>query len=165
MHEKSIVLFNKAVAGEMMAVHQYMYFHFHCEDQGYDLLANLFMRIAIEEMNHIELCAERILFLGGDVEMVASAGVQKIHDVEQMLILARKLEEDAIMDYNKWANECSANADSASRKIFENLVDAEENHYDQYDLEMEKLKKFGDHYLALQAIEGSKEMAAGAPQE
>jgi len=165
MHEKSIVLFNKAVADELTAVHQYMYFHFHCEDQGYDLLANLFMRIAIEEMNHIELCAERILFLGGDVEMVASQEVEKIHDVEQMLIMARQLEMDAVREYNQWANESSANADSASRKIFENLVDDEERHYDQFDLEMDKLKKFGDRYLALQAIEGSKGIAAGAVGE
>jgi bacterioferritin len=160
MHENSIVLFNKAVADELSAVHQYMYFHFHCEDQGYDLLSNLYFRTAIEEMTHIERCAERILFLGGEVELVASSEVQKIHDVEQMLILSRKLEEKSALDYNRWANECSANADSASKKIFEALVNDEERHYDQYDLEIEKLKKFGDRYLALQAIEGSKGMAA-----
>jgi bacterioferritin len=165
MHEKSIELFNKAVADELSAVHQYMYFHFHCEDQGYDLLAGLFIRTAIEEMNHIERCAERILFLGGEVEMVASAEVQKIHDVKEMLELARKMEQNSARDYNLWANECSANADSASRKIFEGLVDDEERHYDQFDLEMEKLRKFGDRYLALQAIEGSKGMAAGTPEE
>ncbi len=47
MHEKSIELLNKAVADELSAVHQYMYSHFHCEDQGYDLLAGLFIRTAI----------------------------------------------------------------------------------------------------------------------
>ena len=62
MHEKSIELLNKAVADELSAVHQYMYFHFHCEDQGYDLLGGLFLKTAIEEMGHIERCAERILF-------------------------------------------------------------------------------------------------------
>ena len=165
MHEKSIELFNKAVADEMSAVHQYMYFHFHCEDQGYDLLAGLFIKTAIEEMEHIERCAERILFLGGDVEMVASMPVEKIHDVKQMLAKARKMEEESARDYNLWANECSANADAASRKVFEGLVDDEERHFDQYDTEMDKLEKFGDRYLALQAIEGSKEMAAGAPED
>ena len=50
MHEKSIELLNKAVADEISAVHQYMYFHFHCDDQGYDLLAGLFKKTAIEEM-------------------------------------------------------------------------------------------------------------------
>lgn len=60
-----------------MAVHQYMYFHFQCDDQGYDLLANLFKRTAIEEMMHIEMLAERILFLKGEVELKAAHEVRK----------------------------------------------------------------------------------------
>ncbi len=165
MHEKSIELLNKAVADELAAVHQYMYFHFHCEDQGYDLLAGLFIRTAIEEMDHIERCAERILFLGGEVEMVASMEVQKIHDVVEMLKLARNMEEESTRDYNIWANECSANADAASRKVFEGLVDDEERHFDQYDTEMESIKKFGERYLALQSMERSRNMAAGTAEE
>ena len=165
MHEKSIELLNKAAADELSAVHQYMYFHFHCEDQGYDLLAGLFIKTAIEEMNHIERCAERILFLGGEVEMVASMEVQKIHDVRAMLELARSMEEGSVKDYNLWANECSANADAASRKVFEGLVDDEERHFDQYDNEMENIDKFGEQYLALQSIERSKNMAIGTGED
>ena len=165
MHEKRFELLNKAVADELSAVHQYMYFHFHCEDQGYDLLAGLFIKTAIEEMGHIERCAERILFLRGEVEMVASLEVEKIHDVRQMLEKARKMEEDSTKDYNVWANECSANADSASRKVFEGLVDDEERHFDQYDNEMDNIDKFGERYLALQSIERSKNLAAGAAEE
>lgn len=161
MREKSIDLLNKAVADELSAVHQYMYFHFHCEDQGYELLAGLFIKTAIEEMGHIERCAERILFLGGEVEMVASLPVQKIHDVRKMLEVARKMEEDGTKDYNVWANECSANADSGSKKVFEGLVDDEERHFDQYDIEMESIDKFGERYLALQSMERSKKLAAG----
>ena len=165
MHEKSVELLNKAVADELSAVHQYMYFHFHCDDQGYDLLAGLFIKTAIEEMGHIERCAERILFLGGEVEMVASMAVEKIHDVRQMLEKARKMEEESARDYNVWANECSANADAASRQIFEGLVADEERHFDQYDTEMENIDKFGERYLALQSIERSKGLAAGAGGE
>lgn len=165
MHEKSIELLNKAVADELSAVHQYMYFHFHCEDQGYELLAGLFIKTAIEEMGHIERCAERILFLGGEVEMVAAMEVEKIHDVRKMLEKARKMEEDSAKDYNIWANECSANADAASRKVFEGLVDDEERHFDQYDNEMDSIDKFGERYLALQSIERSKSLAAGATAE
>ena len=161
MHEKSIELLNKAVADEMSAVHQYMYFHFHCEDQGYDLLAGLFIKTAIEEMEHIERCAERILFLKGEVEMVASMEVQKIHDVREMLSLARQMEQDSARDYNLWANECSANADSASKTVFEGLVADEERHYDQYDIEVDNLDRFGERYLALQSIERSRNTAAG----
>lgn len=161
MHEKSIELLNKAVADEMSAVHQYMYFHFHCEDQSYDLLAGLFMKTAIEEMGHIEKCAERILFLGGDVEMAAAHEVEKIHDVKQTLEKARAMEEGSAKDYNLWANECSANADAGTRKIFEELVADEERHYDQYDNEVKNIEKYGERYLALQSIEGSKSTVTG----
>ncbi len=159
MKEKSIELLNKAVADELSAVHQYMYFHFHCDDQGYDLLANLFKRTAIEEMMHIEMLSERILFLKGDVELMASSAVKKIHEVKAMLELAAKMETKSAADYNRWANECSQNEDSVSKKLFETLVDDEERHFDQYDIETDNLAKFGDNYLALQSIEHSKNVS------
>lgn len=165
MKTKSIELLNKAVADELAAVHQYMYFHFHCDDQGYDLLAGLFRRTAIEEMMHIEKLAERILFLKGEVEMLAAHPVKKIHDVKEMLELASKMETESARDYNLWANECAHNADSATKKIFELLVEDEERHFDQYDKEMDNLVKFGDNYLALQSIERSKNLAGGKPLE
>jgi bacterioferritin len=165
MKEKSIELLNRAIADELSAVHQYMYFHFHCDDLGYDLLSNLFKRTAIEEMMHVEQLAERVLFLKGEVEMKVSQQVQKIHNVKEMLELAAKMETGSVKDYNEWANECSKNADSASKKIFEALVDDEERHFDQYDKEMENLERFGDNYLALQSIERSKTIAAGRPIE
>ena len=165
MKEKSIELLNKAIADELSAVHQYMYFHFHCDDQGYDLLANLFKRTAIEEMLHIERLAERILFLKGEVEMQASTGVKKIHEVREMLTLAADMETSSARDYNNWANECSQNADSVSKTLFESLVQDEERHFDQYDVEMDNLNRFGDNYLALQSIERSKNLAAGNPTE
>ncbi len=156
MKEKSIELLNKAIGDELAAVHQYMYFHFHCDDQGYDLLAGLFKKTAIDEMLHIELLSERILFLKGDPEIKAAVDVKKIHKVKEMLMLARKMEEESARDYNLWANECAKNADSVSKKIFEALVEDEERHFDQYDKEMENMENFGDNYLALQSIERSK---------
>jgi bacterioferritin len=163
MHDKSIALLNRAIADELSAVHQYMYFHFHCDDQGYDLLAGLFKRTAIEEMLHIERIAERVLFLRGEVEMKESADVEKIHEVRKMLERAAEMEEHSQMDYNRWANECGANADSASKRLFEDLVVDEERHGDQYLTEMENMDRFGDQYLALQSIERSKNLSAGAP--
>ncbi len=163
MREKSIELLNKALRDELTALHQYMYFHFHCDDQAYDILAGLFKKTAIEEMLHMEDLAERVLFLKGEVEMVASSEVQKIHDVREMLALACQMEESSVRDYNLWANECSANADSVSKKLFEALVEDEERHFDQYDTEMENIDKFGERYLALQSIERSKNLSAGTP--
>ena len=162
MYEKSIELLNKGIADEMTAVHQYMYFHFHCEDQGLEVISQLFFRTAVEEMRHTELLAERILFLKGDVEMAASGVVQKIHDVNAMLDLAARMEQSSIHDYNHFAMECAANANSGSKKVFETLVDDEERHWNQYGLEMDKIKKYGLSYLALQTVGGGAPAAAEA---
>ena len=165
MHEKSVTLLNQAVADELAAVHQYMYWHFHCDDQGFDLLANLFRRTAIEEMMHIERLAERILFLKGDVVMVASAAVATETDVKRMLELAAGMEEHSARDYNRMAVECAQNADSQSKKLFEELVADEERHFDQYDTELGNLARFGKDYLALQSIERAKTRGAQQPGE
>ena len=160
MYEKSIELLNKAVADEMAAVHQYMYFHFHCDDQGFELLSALFKKVAIEEMIHVEKLADRILFLKGDVEMKANAEVQKIHDVKAMLEFAIKSEEEARLAYNQWAIECGNAADSQTKKLFEDLVMEEEGHWDQFDNEMDNLERFGSEYLAHQSFERSKKRGA-----
>jgi len=78
-----------------------------------------------------------------------------------MLKRAAEMEEESAREYNIWANESAANADSATKQIFEGLVADEERHFDQYDTEMENLKKFGERYLALQSIERSKKRESG----
>ncbi len=150
--DKSIQLLNEAVGDELWAVHQYMYFHFHLDDLGFGPLAMLFKRTAIEEMMHIELLAERILFLKGDVELVPARDVDKIQEPEEMLIKATGMEEQSAIDYNQAALECSANADSASKQIFEGLVADEERHFEQYDRQLDNIKRFGGSYLALQSF-------------
>jgi bacterioferritin len=82
-----------------------------------------------------------------------------------MLKKAAQMEEDAVKSYNQWANESAANADSVSKKLFELLAEEEEGHYDQFDLELDQVTKFGERYLALQSIERSKKNEAGLPAE
>ena len=154
MHEKSIELLNAAIADEIAAIHQYMYFHFRLDDLGYAPLANLLKQTAIEEMQHAEMIAERILFLGGEVNMKVGREVEYIHDADAMLEKARSLEEESIQMYNKFAVACMQHADSGSKKLFEDLVAAEEGHWDQFDLQSDHVKRFGEQYLALQGFQG-----------
>ena len=151
--EISIDLLNKAVADELQAVHQYMYFHFHLDDQGFSPLSGLFRRIAVQEMGHVERLAERILFLKGDVKMELAGPVEQITDAEKMVARAAEMEEQSAADYNKWALACSENADSASKQMFEGLVADEEGHYDIFDKQLDHIKRFGPSYLALQSFE------------
>ena len=149
---KSIELLNTAVADELQAVHQYMYFHFHLDDQGLGPLSIMFKRIAIEEMEHVEHLAERILFLKGDVNMQTAGPIETITDPEEMLAKAVQMEEGSAKDYNAAAIECSANADSVSKQIFEQLVQDEERHFDTFEKQLDNIKRFGLSYLALQSF-------------
>jgi len=159
---KSIQLLNAAVADELQAVHQYMYFHFHLDDQGFQPLSLLLKQIAIQEMGHVEVLAERILFLKGDVEMVPAGPVEKITDPEAILIKAMAMEEDGVQTYNQAALTCSANADAASKQIFEQLVQDEERHFDLFEKQHDNIKRFGPNYLALQSF-GSGSTPGAAP--
>ena len=161
---KSIALLNHAVADELQAVHQYMYFHFHLADQGFTPLALLLKRIAIMEMGHVELLAERILFLKGDVEMVPAGPVEKIAEPQAILVKAMAMEEDGIRTYNQAALECSADADAASKQLFEQLVKDEESHYDLFEKQRDNIQRFGLSYLALQSFGGGAQPAGPAAE-
>lgn len=156
----SIDLLNKAVADELQAVHQYMYWHFHLDDQSFGPLSLLLKRIAIEEMGHVERLAERILFLKGDVEMVAAGPVEKITDAQKILAKAAEMEQAGVASYNQAALKCGQNADAASKQVFESLVNDEERHFDQFDKQLENIKRFGPNYLALQSFEKAPESIA-----
>lgn len=156
---KSIQLLNAGIADELQAVHQYMYFHLHLDDQGFVPLASLFKRIAIKEMGHVEVLAERVLFLKGDVEMVAAGPIEKITDAEAILQKAMAMEEEAVGVYNQFALSCAAESDAGSKQLFENMVQDEETHFDQFEKQYDNIKRFGPSYLALQSFGG--ESAAG----
>jgi len=162
--KNSINLLNKGVADELQAVHQYMYWHFHLDDQGFGPLAAMFKRIAIMEMGHVERLADRILFLKGDVKMEVAAPVEPITDAQKILVKAAAMEQAGVRDYNQYALECSKNADSASKQLFEGLVNDEESHYDEFDKQLDNIKRFGPNYLALQSFNKGPAEAAPAAE-
>jgi len=162
---KSIDLLNKGVADELQAVHQYMYFHFHLDAQGFKPLAQLFKKIAIQEMGHLEVLAERILFLKGDVGMVPAGPVEKILEPEAILVKVMAMEEEGVRTYNNAALQCAANADAASKQLFEGLVHDEESHFDQFEKQHDNIRRFGLSYLALQSFGGAVPATAAVSGE
>ena len=148
----SIGLLNKGVADELQAVHQYMYWHFHMDDQGFGPLSALFRRIAIQEMGHVEQLAERILFLKGDVNMVPAGPVETVTQPEAIVKRAAGMEHEAVGTYNEYAIQSSQNADAVSKQMFEALVGDEERHFDEFDKQLDNITRFGLSYLALQSF-------------
>ena len=84
------------------------YFHFRLTDQGFGPLAMLLKQTAIQEMGHVELLAERILFLKGDVEIIPAGPIEKIVEPESILVKAMAMEDGSARDYNAAALKCEA---------------------------------------------------------
>jgi bacterioferritin len=79
-----------------------------------------------------------------------------------MLAKARQMEESIANAYNQAALECGAAADAASKQLFERLIGDEEDHFADFDRELENVKRFGPSYLALQSFEKPPAIAAAA---
>ena len=89
--------------------------------------------IAIDEMRHAEMFAERVKELGGEPVTEHGAKVQKGQKVEAMFAFDAKLEDNTIDVYNQFAAVCRENGDSISMKLFETIIDEEQIHYNYFD--------------------------------
>ena len=105
-------------------------------------------------MNHAEELAERILFLKGDVEMVTAHPLKKITEPADMLKRAAEMEMEAEAQevYNDYASQCAANSTRARSACSRTLVRAEEQHFEQFDQQLDNISRFGPSYLALQSF-------------
>jgi len=86
--------------------------------------------------------------------------VEHIRDPKKMLQWAMKSEEEAMEIYNEFAILASEARDSGTKQIFEQIIADEERHFETFELEYENLQKFGDGYLAQQAMERSKRVGS-----
>ena len=146
--QKVIDVLNKARAMELQAIHQYMNQHYNLDDLDYGELAAKIKLIAIDEMRHAEMFAERIKELGGEPVAGHDGTVKKGQAVEGIFPFDANLEDDTIDVYNQFLLVCRENGDSISMKIFEEIIDEEQIHYNYFDNVDNHIKKLGDTYLA-----------------
>lgn len=158
-YAKSVERLNAAVRLEIATSLQYMYFHVHFEDAGYEYLARLMKMTSISEMRHIEELSERIMFLEGDVDMNPSERIHPVSKPVEVLTFAIEIEESTIDRYNEWSRLCAAEDDVVTHKMFQSLVAKEEEHLDIFRTELQNLKDYGEkQYLALQSIAHSRQV-------
>ena len=146
--EKVIEALNKARAMELTAISQYMNQHYNLDDMDYGELAAKIKLIAIDEMRHAEAFAERIKELGGEPVSEPDKKVQKGQAVEMIFPFDADLEDDTIDVYNQFLLVCRDNGDSVSMKIFEQIIDEEQIHFNYFDNIKDHIEKLGNVYLA-----------------
>jgi bacterioferritin len=146
--KKVMEVLNKARSMELQAIHQYMNQHYNLDDMDYGDLAAKVKLIAIDEMRHAEMFAERIKELGGEPTTDLAGKVVKGQKIETIFPFDAGLEDDTMDVYNQFLLVCRENGDSTSMKLFEVIVDEEQAHYNYFDNVSDHLKKLGPAYLA-----------------
>ncbi len=146
--EKVIEVLNKARAMELQAIHQYMNQHYNLDDMDYGELAANIKLIAIDEMRHAEMFAERIKELGGEPTTDPAEKSRKGTICRGDFPFDADLEDDTIDIYNQFLLVCRENGDSTTMKLFENIIDEEQEHFNYFDNVSDHIKKLGASYLA-----------------
>ena len=143
-----IDVLNQARAMELFAIHQYMNQHYNLDDMDYGDLAAKVKLIAVDEMRHAEIFAERIKELDG--EPIAGYGevVERGQAITKLFSFNATLEDDTIDAYNRFLLACRDNGDSTSMKLFETIIDQEQLHFNYFDDVREHIDRLGDVYLA-----------------
>ena len=143
-----IEVLNKARSMELQAIHQYMNQHYNLDDRDFGELAANIKLIAIDEMRHAESFAERIKELGGEPTSDLAGAVFKNQETAVIYTADTVLEEDTIEAYNEFAKICSENGDSITKKLFEQIIEEEQEHLNYFDNVAGHIEDLGDVYLA-----------------
>jgi len=145
---KVIDVLNQARAMELQAIGQYMNQHYNLDDLDYGEMAANVKLIAVDEMRHAEMFAERIKELGGEPTTEPAGPVVKAQNVEAVFGFDADQEDGAILAYNQFLLVCRDNGDSVSVKLFEAIIDEEQIHFNYFDGVDGHIQKLGTTYLA-----------------
>jgi bacterioferritin len=146
--EKVIEVLNKARSMELQAIAQYMNQHYNLDNMDYGDMAAKVKLIAIDEMRHSEMFADRIKELDGEPTVEPAEKAQKGQKIEFIFPFDAKLEDDTVDTYNQFLLVCRENGDSTSVKLFEAIIDEEQIHFNYFDNVDDHIKKLGETYLA-----------------
>lgn len=146
--EKVIEVLNKARAMELTAILQYMNQHYGLDDMDYGEMAKNMKLVAIDEMRHAEMFAERIKELGGEPVSEPDAKAVRDQAVKEIFDFSTDLEDKTIVAYNEFLLVCREAGDSISVKLLETIIDDEQEHFNYFDSVSGHINNLGQNYLA-----------------
>ncbi len=129
--KKLIELLNKGIARELQVSIQYMWQHVLVTGIESAAVEDVFRKIAINEMKHAEDIAERLAYLGG-VPTIKPDPIFVGADLEEMLRMDVKAEEEAILLYKQTIKIADKEGDTTTRRLFEEILGHEEEHHDTF---------------------------------
>ena len=142
-------LLNKAVAAEISAIIQYTNQHEKSsllalrekvsalevvtETNKAKVVSDLLKTIFLVEMDHLEKITERIYLLGGECTVSPDPVPRVGETTDDFVTLDREAENIAIVLYRQIIAEALKRGDTTTRRVFEDIVMQEEEHYCAFD--------------------------------
>jgi bacterioferritin len=130
-------MLNRAIAGELQAIIQYMWQHVQWKGVEHYAVSEGIKEVAMGEMKHAEKIAERIWYLGAK-PTIQPAPIFVGNTLEEMLNFDVKAELEAIAMYKEIMQLAENEGDVATKEIFEEIEEDEEEHHDFFSSLLEK---------------------------
>ena len=131
-------LLNEAIAGELQVSIQYMWQHVQWKGvEGFAVKDEL-KSIAITEMKHAEVIAERLVYLGGK-PTTKPAPIFVGENLKEMISQDVKDEENAIRLYKKIIEIAEKEGDVTTARLFRKILEDEEGHHDTFTSLLEEM--------------------------
>lgn len=130
--DKVIEALNDDLSLEIGATIQYLWHHFMAEGTESPSIIELFEKTSKDEMKHIEMLAQRIVYLGGE-PTTKMPPVKKGGTLKKMVQDDLAAENDAIKRYKAHIKLCDQEGDPTSRLMLEKILTDEEGHADTWE--------------------------------
>ena len=132
-------MLNKAIAMELQVSIQYMWQHVLWRGPNHFAVKEAFEEIAIEEMKHAEMIAERLFYLG-EKPTTKPEPITVGETLKEMVTLNKKAEEGAIAFYKQIIKKAREEGDETTAFIFIQILEDEEDHHDTFESLLEEDK-------------------------
>src|SRR5215212_4097842 len=141
--EKVVEYLNRGLRAELTAINQYWLHYRLLENWGYKELAKTWRKESIEEMNHADRFADRIIFLDGFPNMQVLDPLRIGQNVREIMDCDLASEVAARALYQEAATYCHGVKDYVSRDLFESLMKDEEHHIDFLETQIDLIGRIG----------------------
>jgi bacterioferritin len=130
-------MLNKAIAGELQAIVQCMWQHVQWKGVEHYAVSEGFRKTSMDEMKHAEKIAERLWYLGAK-PTIQPAPIVVGNTLEEMIQSDVKAELDTIALYKEIMEQAQKEGDVATKQIFKEIEENEEEHHDFFSSLLEK---------------------------
>jgi bacterioferritin len=143
---------NTVLKNELTAINQYFLHSRMLRHWGVTKLGAFEYTESIDEMKHADRLIERILFLDGLPNLQDLDKLLIGESVQEVLECDLRLEQNALPALREGIVHCESVRDFVTRDLFSDILEAEEDHVDFIETQLELIPKIGiENYIQLQS--------------